>query len=266
MSPEEKEQLKTAAIQLAEQILEDKPDHVNSFTDKLLETCEQVDGKDILIIHNPGGWGNTKMEGLLQWERSIIEGVSDTIGQLGYKFTVMQYFRSETGLAAVINDIREQGRFFRNKAGKLASELEFLVSHFSKLKIIMIGVSQGAAFSNSVVQHLDGVKGVSSIELGTPFLYKSKLVTTDNTLTVNSNGLMPDALMEWNIPVILKTYLTAPIRWLRYRLRGQKVKFTYCINLPGHDYNWDYPEVQGQIGEFLTLKLGEKKDREVISG
>jgi len=67
---------------------------------------------------------------------------------------------------------------------------------------------------------------------------------------------MPDALMEWNIPTILRTYLTAPFRWVKYRLQGKRIKFTYCINVPGHDYNWDYPEVQRQVEEFLNLNFG----------
>jgi hypothetical protein len=71
--------------------------------------------------------------------------------------------------------------------------------------------------------------------------------------------------MEWDVPTILKTYLGAPLRWTKYRLQGKPTKFTYCINVPGHDYNWEYPEVQGQIGNFLKLKFGTKSDVEVVT-
>jgi hypothetical protein len=96
-----------------------------------------------------------------------------------------------------------------------------------------------------------------------PFPYKSRRVITDKTLALDSNGLMPDALMEWDVPTIVKTYVAAPFRWVRYRLQGRPMKFTYCINVPGHDYNWEYPEVQGQVEGFLEINFGTKSEVEV---
>lgn len=248
--------LKEEAALLAEGLFKDDSEKRALFIQRLLDICDLVKDKDILLIHNPGGWGTTHLENLLQWERSIVEGVTLTIGKLGYKWVLMQYFRSEKNWRSIMGDIREQTHFFFNKAKIMAAELEFVTRHFSTLQVVMIGVSQGAAFSNAVLQNLDGLNRVSSIELGMPFPYKSKRVLTDRTLALDSNGLMPDALMEWDVPTILKTYISAPFRWVKYKLLGRQVKFTYCINLPGHDYNWDYPEVQRQIEEFITLKFG----------
>jgi len=255
--------LKKEASLLAEQLFKDDNNKRVSFTESLLTTCDLVKGKDILLIHNPGGWGSTRLDHLLQWERSIVEGISGTIDKIGYKWAFMQYFRSKNGWMAIMEDIREQSRFFENKSIIMAAELKFVADHFKNLQIVMIGVSQGAAFSNAVSQNLNGLNRVSNIEIGAPFYYKSKLVLDEKTLSLNSNGLMPDALMEWNIPTILKTYFSAPFRWAKYRLQGKKIKFTYCINLPGHDYNWDYPEVQRQIEEFLEMKFGTKRSTEV---
>ena len=251
------------ATRLAKQLFIDDSQKRDSFSKRLLEICSLVKGKDVLLIHNPGGWGSTPLKDLLQWERSIVKGVGDTIEKLGYNWTLMQYFRTDSGWLAIMGDIREQTRFFVKKAKVMAAELKFVTNHFENLQIIMIGVSQGAAFSNAVLQNLNALERISSIELGTPFPYKSRRVLTDNTLSLDSNGLMPDALMEWNIPTILKTYFSAPFRWIKYKLQGKRVKFTYCINLPGHDYNWDYPEVQRQIEEFLNNQFGTKIGREV---
>src|SRR3990170_639002 len=113
-----------------------------------MDICSRASGKDFLLIHNPGGWGSTKLEDLLQWERSIVEGVNATMEKLGYKCSLMQYFRSNHGWRAVIGDIREQTRFFISKAKIMAAELEFITRHLNELQVIMIGVSQGAAFSN----------------------------------------------------------------------------------------------------------------------
>ncbi|MFC1988866.1 hypothetical protein ACFLVJ_03435 [Chloroflexota bacterium] len=255
--------LKEEAESLAKQLFEANTKKRLGFTERLLDICLKVQEKDILLIHNPGGWGLTPLEYLLQWERSIVEGVSSTIEELGYSWALIQYFRTNNGWLAVLGDIREQTRFFVNKARIMAAELEFITRHCKNLQVVMVGVSQGAAFSNAVSQNLNGFNQIFTIELGLPFPYKSRRVITERTLVLDSNGLMPDALMEWNVPTIVTTYLGAPFRWMKYRLNGKRIKFTYCVNVSGHDYNWDYPEVQRQIGEFLTLNFGNKDTREV---
>lgn len=229
------------------------------FARLLIDTCSGASGKDFLLVHNPGGWGSTGIEDLLQWERSIVVGVSTSMNKLGYSCYSIQYFRTGHGWRAICGDVREQTHFFSTKARILAAELEFITQHLDSLRVIMVGVSQGAAFSDAVTQNLNGQKNrVYSIELGMPFPYKSRRMITERTLALDSNGLMPDALMSWNVPTIIKTYVTAPVRWINFRLQGKRVKFTYCINLPGHDYNWDYPEVQHKIENFLNTNFGNK--------
>lgn len=251
--------LNEEANHLAEQLFGHDIKKRTGFAHQLMDTCSGASGKDFLLIHNPGGWGSTELKDLLQWERSIVEGVSTSMEKLGYNCSSIQYFRTSHGWRAILEDVREQTHFFNSKARIMAAELEFVTRHLSNLRVIMIGVSQGAAFSDSVAQNLNGEKNrVFSIELGMPFPYKSRRVITERTLALDSNGLMPDALMSWNMPTIFRAYLSAPVRWMKFRLQGKQVKFTYCINLPGHDYNWDYPEVQHKIESFLDTNFGNK--------
>jgi len=142
----------------------------------------------------------------------------------------------------------------------MAAELKFIIQHLSHLKVVMIGVSQGAGFGNTVMLEVDEYSRVYSIEVGTPFFYRSRRVVTERTLVVDGNGLMPDALMEWDIITIVKAYFAAPFRWIKYRLEGRPVKFSRCINVPGHDYNWDYPEVRQQVRDFLEINFGTKEN------
>jgi len=251
--------LKEEANCLVKQLFGGDPEKQAAVSDWLFDLCSKAAEKDFLLIHNPGGWGSTSLDHLLQWERSIVEGVDNTIGELGYSSLLIQYFRSGNGWLEIARDVGEQKRFFVNKSKIMASELKFILKHLDNLQVIIIGVSQGAAFSNAVTQQLNGEKRVYNIELGTPFFHKSRRVINERTLALDSNGLMPDALMGWNVPVILKAYLAAPFRWLKYRLQGKRVKFTYCINLPGHDYNWDYPEVRGHVADFLKQRIGTKR-------
>ena len=255
--------LQEEAEHLAEQLYEDDTGRRAGCISRLLDIYSQAKDKDFLVIHNPGGWGTTHLENLLQWERSIVEGVSASIVKLGYSRQLIQYFRSGHGYREILKDIREQMRFFENKSRIMSAELELITRHLDKLRVIMIGVSQGAAFSNAVTQRLNNVDRIFDIELGIPFPYKSRRVITERTLALDSNGLMPDSLMEWDVPTIVRTYVSAPFRWIKYRLQGKKIKFTYCINVPGHDYNWDYPEVQRQVEEFLYLNFGNNNSVEV---
>ena len=224
--------LNEEAENLSRQLFDNDGQKQAAFTALLLDTCSRVTGKDFLLIHNPGGWGSTSLENLLQWERSIVEGVNATMSGLGYDCALIQYFRSGHGISEIIRDVREQDLFFRHKSVILAAELKFITEHFEHLRVIMMGVSQGAAFSNAVLQRLDGTAGVYSIELGIPFFHKSRRVVTPSTLVLDSNGLMPDALMGWNVPVILKTYFGAPFRWMRYRLQGKKIKLLIVSTCP----------------------------------
>ena len=248
---------------MAQQLFGNDAQKCVSFTDRVLDICTSAQDKDFLLIHNPGGWGHTPLEQSLQWERSIVEGIRDVVEELGYTWLLIQYIRTGHSWLDKIRDAREQASFFTSKAKVMAAELKFITQHLSHLKVIMIGVSQGAAFGNAVTQE-SGVSGqVYSIELGMPFPYKSRRVINENTLAVDGNGLMPDALMEWDVITIVKTYVGAPYRWIKYRLQGKPRKFTWCINVPGHDYNWEYPEVQRQIGNFFEVNFGNKNNVEV---
>ncbi|MDZ4230789.1 MAG: hypothetical protein U1B77_03120 [Dehalococcoidales bacterium] len=255
--------LSTGISQLAEQLFGDDTKGSLRFTSQLLAMCAKAQDKDFLLVHNPGGWGTTHLENLLQWERSIVSGAGATLDRLGYTYSLIQYFRTGSGWSERMGDIKEQYHFFASKAKVMAAGLSFITQYYTDIKVVLVGASLGAAFTNAVSQHVAGLERVFSIELGIPFPYKSRRVITKNTLVVDSNGLMPDALMEWNVPVIIKAYLVAPFRWTKYLLQGKRMKFTYCTNIPGHDYNWDYPEVQQQIETFLSLNFGNTSNLEV---
>jgi hypothetical protein len=247
--------LQKEARHLARQLFEDKAEMVTSFTERLLDICDRARGKDFLLIHNPGGWGSRALEQCLRWERNLVNGISATIERLGYTWLLIQHFRTGTGWRERIQDIREQSRFFATKARILAAELEFITSHIDNLKVILIGASSGAGFSNSVVQQLTKPLPVYSIELGMFFTHISKRVITERTLAVDWNGIVPDAAVRREIWVGVRAYLAAPFRWLKYRLRGRPVRFTDCVSVRGHIYDWGYPYVQRRVVEFLETNF-----------
>ena len=245
---------------LARQFLASDDRRRTQLVNWLRNTLGQARDKEFLLIHNPGGWGNTVFKDCLDWERSIVTGVTSTMDELKRTWALVQYFRSGNSFWQHMRDIKKETLFFFKgeslQARILAATLGFLTSHLHDLKVILVGASQGAAFSNAVMRELGDYPRVYSIELGIFFPHMNRRVITERTLAIDSNGLMSDPMCNRDLWRGFKSYITAPYRWVESRLRGEPKKFTYCINAPGHDYSWEYPEVQRRIVDFLKANFG----------
>jgi hypothetical protein len=249
------------AEQLARKLFKNNKSQVE-FVNQLLGYYAQAEGKDVLIIHNPGGWGSTDTEHLIYWEASVVDGVKVALTKMERNWILLQHFRSGRKWWNHLRDTPGQiryyltGKFF--KAKLLAAELNFLSEHVKNLDIFLLGVSHGAAFGNTVMEHTNNNTRIYSIELGTFFAHLPRRVITERTLALDGNGLVPDPVVHFNFKAGIKAYLTAPFRWISYRVAGKPVKFTYCINVPGHEYRWEYPNVGTPIEKFLATNLGYK--------
>jgi hypothetical protein len=218
--------------------------------------------KDFLIIHSPGGWGNTEWKDLLDWEKSIVTGVTATLEKLGYSYNIVQYFRSGNGWLRHMMDVPKETRFFltgtSTRAKVMAEEVELLLKYLSKMRIVLVGASQGAAFDNIAMEKLDHQERVYSIELGTFFPRVPRRKLTKRTLAIDCNGIQPDPMCQRNLPAGIKSYIKAFYHWFKGQIERKPVKFTHCINTPGHEYHWEFPAVHTNITEFLTAHLGVK--------
>jgi hypothetical protein len=248
---------------LAGQFFRDGDKKRVNFVDWVRDAIVRAWDTEFLLIHNPGGWGNTIFKECLEWERSIVTGITETMDEMQRSWVLVQYFRSGDSFWHHMRDIRKEALFFFKgesfQAKTLAAALEFIGNHLRNLKIILIGASQGAAFSNAAMRELGDFSQVYSIELGTFFPHMSRRVITERTLAVDSNGIMPDPMCNRDLWKGFKSYVTAPYRWVKSRIDGKPEKFTYCINAPGHDYNWEYPEVQRRIIDFLKANFGNNQ-------
>ncbi|MBN2462748.1 MAG: hypothetical protein JXB43_04025, partial [Dehalococcoidia bacterium] len=173
--------LREEAYRLAEQLFGSE-EAGSDFANQLMDVCARAEGKDFLIVHNPGGWGHARFDQCLEWERGIVTGIKNAVEEMGHNLLLMQYFRSGTGWWEQMRDLREQFRFFASKASLMVAWLQFVMMRVKTIKVILVGVSQGAAFSSAVMQQLGGHYPVYSIELGFPFQYKSRRVITERTL------------------------------------------------------------------------------------
>ena len=242
-----------------------KPRQQDKVVARLQEMRTKAAGKDFLVIHSPGGWGNTRWDGLLDWEKSIVTGVTATLEKLGYSYAVVQYFRSGDRWIDHMRDVFKEAQFFfagkSARADVTSEELKFLVQRLGGTRIILAGASQGAAFDNAVMQRLGNTERIYSIELGTFFPHMKRRTITERTLAIDSNGLMRDPMCQRELWAGIRSYIGAFYRWFKYRIRGKPVKFTHCINTPGHEYQWEYPAVHTNITDFLTAKFGAKQTR-----
>ncbi|MCX6002958.1 MAG: hypothetical protein NTX46_00710 [Chloroflexi bacterium] len=254
--------LKDTINKLAEELFPRQRKKQEQLVAQLWEMGIQAHGKDFLVIHSPGGWGNTQWEDLLDWEKSIVTGVTATLEKLGYTWIMKQYFRSGDTLWGG-KDVFKEAQFFlagvSYRAEVLAEELKFITQSLPKLKVVLVGASQGAAFNNTAMMKVGNLERIYSIELGTFFPHMPRRQLTERILAIDSNGLMRDPMCNRDLWVGTRAYAGAFYRWFKYRALGNPTKFTNCINTPGHEYKWEYPAVHGRITEFLTAKFGEKR-------
>lgn len=249
--------LREDAYRLVRGIFRDKK-AIDKFAGEVIEVCTKARGKDLLIVHNPGGWGHARLDQCLEWERGIVVGVEAAAQEMGYSCRTTQYFRTGHGWREEMRDLREQFRFFKSKANIMAAWLRFIIAHVNGIKVILLGVSQGAAFGDAVMQRLGDYYPVFSIELGFPFIYKSRRVISRRTLAIEGNGSKPDVMTRGNIWIGAGLLIAAFFRWIRYNLEGRPIPLALCINAPGHEYDWGNPEIQKQIRDFLEANFHVK--------
>lgn len=251
------------SAELAKKLFPGNSKKQEELSDRLVQTISQVQNKDLLVIHSPGGWGNSRWEDLQEWEKSIVTGVTSALTKLGYSLIMVQYFRSGPTWASHMKDVFKEAQFFfagvSYRAEVMAEEVKFIIQQLPQIKVVLVGASQGASFNNTVMMKLGEADRVYSVELGTFFPHMPRRKLTERNLAIDSNGFMRDPMCNRDLWAGFKAYLGAFIRWFRHRIIGQKVKFTNCINTPGHEYKWEYPEVHRRITEFLTGKFQEKR-------
>lgn len=202
------------------------------------EVLDIAADKDVIIIFNPGGWGNTPLEKAEDFA-PIIEGIELTLNEWGYNSIVIPYIRTKDNLFGKITGIKEFFNSFQASSEDLSERIEFITKNFPDKKIIIAGLSNGASFANESYGKIsEEVKNsVYAIAAGTPFWTDTS--QSDNVLQLNNNG--KDSLAKGNVKSLLLSLVKAP--------------FTGSFQASGHDYSWSSPEVNSQIVNFLEDKF-----------
>jgi len=229
------------ANNLALQLFSNSNDECDRLVESLLQVYSQAEDRDFLLIFNSGGLGREEIGP--EWG-SILEGIEEELGEMGYTTLLVIYARTSDGFRASITEIRESIYFYPSKAQPLASQIDFLTRHIEGIRVIVAGESGGAVFSNEVMELLEANPRVYSIQTGIPFAYHG--LVSERSLVINDNGIIPDVLSRGDILAIFRANL-----WHLPTYRPEEGHLFFYIRAPGHIYTWDHPGVNSEISSFL---------------
>ena len=250
------------AWQLAEEMVGAGRDMQGQFVTELLDIYYQVKDSDFAIFCISGGWGKGPLSADPQGQ-SWLAGIGAKLKRADYKYCMIDYVRTDGGLAECLFEAKELLTGYPSKAKQLSAKIDFLTRQIGGLKIIITGQSNGAAFANRVVGYLADDPDVYSIQIGCPFWCQAPEV--GQSLVIRHNGVGGDTLTERDLTRLFKANFMklfvigyapsfTPIDWLITRAVLIFLPYEAHLGLeaPGHEYMWEYPGVGPQIEAFLT--------------
>jgi hypothetical protein len=219
---------------------------------QIQEILNRAENKDVIIIFNSGGWGDTPLEKAKDLA-PLVEGIQQTLNEWGYNSVVIPYVRTKDDLFGRITGAKEFFNYFKNSSEDLADEIEHLAETFPDKKIIITGLSNGAVFANKTYEKIsENVKNsVYVITAGNPFW--ENIPQSDNLLFLDNKG--KDTLSAGDVKSLLTTFVGTPFKWLFAKITGENLKISEVSHASGHDYPWEAPEINSQIISFLKNKF-----------
>jgi len=216
------------------------------FSNSLLspEALDVISEKDVIIIFNSGGWGNTPLEEALDFA-PVIQGIQEDLNQFGYDAVVITFNRTKDNFWGKVAGAKDFFSSFSFSSEVLAKDLEDLVNRFPDKKIVMAGLSNGATFTTKTYEKMSvkARESVYAISAGLPFWVETE--KEQNLLQLDNNG--KDSLAIGDAFSLLGSLLKAPRKWLA-EIKTEQIA-------AGHLYPWERPEVGSKIITFLGNKL-----------
>lgn len=247
------EELYGEASELAQDIYGIGSRESASLANQMLGTYYAATNYDILLIFNSGGWGWSPASEAEGWG-SIIEGVAEELRNLGYSVGAMEYQRTTRDMWGPVTEINEilasAVGLPMGKAQELAARIEFLLNNIPGVQLILLGESNGASICEYAFRILSDSDRVYTIQTGPPFWHGS--IYSERSLVMRSNGEVDDCFSNGDIFTLIGANLSS----LLGVSDTEPGAILYYVGAPGHEYSWSYPEVAGQIIDFLRLNFG----------
>ncbi|MDD5555541.1 MAG: hypothetical protein PHO19_02665 [Candidatus Pacebacteria bacterium] len=212
------------------------------------ELKEAGETSDFVIIFNSGGFGTVKPE-LAYDLKPIIDDLKGEVEGMNYKVAVVPYYRTKETIIGRIGYLKEMFLSFPSESKDLAKRIKDFVEENPGDKVLMAGLSNGAAFVNETMEDLQGINNVFAIEMGTPFW--STKNPAENILILDNKGR--DSLSIGDKGQLMLSLLQSPFKWIASRIEGRKISFSEAMVAPGHQYSW--LEVEEEVVSFLESKV-----------
>ena len=239
------------AAGLAKELFGDYQEKYDDFVNQLLAIYSEAKDKDFVIVFNSGGWGWSLAEASPDW-RSILGGIKSELDSSGYTSLLLNYQRTGETLRGSLDECVEMANSYPSKAKDLAARVEFLTNNIPDLRVIIAGESNGTVISDSAMNILEDNTRVYSIQTGPPFWHKN--IMLDRTLVLNGNGIVPDSFSQGDFFTMIRSNLRGLFGLSQPGDNSGKI--LYYVRAPGHEYQWNYPEVYSQITDFLDGIFG----------
>ncbi len=200
-----------------------------------------------VIVFNSGGWGYTPPRQAADFA-PVLTGIQDTLAAADYQSVVIPYKRTENSFLGKITGLRGFVSSFDFQSSALAGYLEEYLEKNPEEKIIITGLSNGAAFTDQTIEKMgrETAGQVLAIEVGTPFWEKP--MVAGNVLFLDNNG--QDSLADGKISSLLLALVKAPFRLVSAKVCGTDLSFSRSIQVPGHEYTWN-SSTGSDITQFL---------------
>ena len=212
------------------------------------ELIKAGESSDVVIVFNPGGWGVVSLDKAVDFNE-IVGNIKTMIEGMGYKVSIVPYYRTRDDLWGKIGSIKELLLNFPSSSRIFSKKIEEFLKENNDDKIVMAGLSNGAVFVDSVVLKLENHKDrILGIEVGYPFYSKKQEI--ENIISLNNER---DILSKGEIIPLFETAIRAPFVWGWSNLTGNSISLTQAMHVPGHDYFWG--EIESDVLNFITQKF-----------
>ncbi len=217
-----------------------------AFADELKRAGET---SDVIIIFNSGGFGTVDFDRAYDL-KPIIDNLKDTITGMNYTVSIVPYYRTRETIVGKIGYLKEMFFDFPKQSEDMASQIKEFLKQNPEDKVIMTGLSNGAAFVASTMEDLKDTGGnVLAIELGAPFW--SDKNNNDHILFLDNNG--SDVLTVGNKKELIISFVKAPFKWFSSIVLNKKISYAEAMEAPGHHYYWE--NIKGDVTVFIENNL-----------
>lgn len=210
----------------------------------------------VLILTVTGGWGTAPLDKEFSLV-PVVTGVCSLLRETGMTYSVAQFRRTPADDRCRIAAAAEVLGLLHPTSHRLAQELNACCRREPHPRLILIGLSNGAAFVNEVIGALDpGVApGVLGIELGTPFwIYRREL---SNSLHCDNSG--QDPLAAGQIDILAPVVAQGLFSFVCSQVADEEFRPEPVFHFPNHAYTWS--RVRPETEEFVSRRFGLRVSR-----